>query len=304
MKISTLVMPFFICSMFVVSFAGCKKLSNSDSKPPGNTVTVRTNPDTAKLVTNYDFNDTTLTNHGWAKTFEDNFDGDLSKWSMPQGGVQYELETNEPANIAVTNSALQITARKETKTGPVVVDSSGTKTFNYTSGWLISRTTISASAATPRVRVVARVKTAAGYGIGSILCTFGNNWPTNGEIVCLQTYDQVPKRYSTDYSYGVKQSVDDVKDSFQFNPTNADLSAAYHVYTMEWTQNSLTFYIDGNLVETKTAGNAVPDLFNKAHYISLRVPVGGKNFDASTTPSIQNGTMYVDYVKVFTTKVL
>lgn len=302
MKTFTYFLPFLGSAMLLFSLGSCKK--NSSAPAPDKNSSLRVNPITADITADYDFNDTTLTKHGWTKTFEDNFDGDLSRWTVLTGGVQYELECNKPANVSAVNGAVAITARKETVTGPPAIDSAGSKTFAYTSGWMISKSTFSASTGNPRLRVVARVKVASGYGLSSIFCTFGTNWPTNGEIICLETYDKNPMRYSTNYSFGTQPNTDDVKDGFQFNPTNGDLSAAYHVYMMDWGQSAITYYIDGNEVEIKTAGGAVPDLFNKAHYLSLRVPVGRKNFDNSTIANIQGGTMYVDYVKIYATKAL
>jgi hypothetical protein len=72
---------------------------------------------------------------------------------------------------------------------------------------------------------------------------------------------------------------------------------------MEWSQNALTSYLDGHLVEAKTSGGHVADLFGKSHHLSLSLPVGGGYYSALNTANIQGGTMYVDYIKVFTSSV-
>jgi beta-glucanase (GH16 family) len=296
MKTST----FFIISIFILAAVSCK---NTSSPLPAPGVSYTVNPNTATTTPNYDFNDTTLTNHGWNKTFEDNFDGDLSKWNLLQGGVQGEQQCYTPANATIVNGALQISAKKETVTGPTEVNSTSTKTFNYTSAWLLSKSDISANATTPFVRIVARIKTVSEYGLTSVLCTFGSNWPVNGEIICEEGIGSNSKEYGTSYSYGTVANNNLVTNAYQFNPTDNDLSASYHVYTTEWSKNALKYYIDGNLVEVKTAGGHVPDLFGKTHIISLNVPIGGHYYSNLNTSNIANGVMYVDYIKVFTSKI-
>jgi beta-glucanase (GH16 family) len=69
---------------------------------------------------------------------------------------------------------------------------------------------------------------------------------------------------------------------------------------MEWTQNSLKSYLDGNLVEVKTTGGYISNLFGTSQNVSLTVPVGGWFYGKLNPADIQSGTMYVDYVKVFT----
>ncbi|HVV54626.1 MAG TPA: glycoside hydrolase family 16 protein [Mucilaginibacter sp.] len=300
MKIITL------CCLFsgtvFLALQSCNKLSSSNNntpapKDPGYTI----NPNTAHVIADYDFNDTTLTNHGWTKTFEDDFNGDLSNWYLLQGGgIQGELECYEPGNATVSGGVLQIAAKKETVTGPVQVDSSKTQTFNYTSAWLLSKSTVSANSTTPRVRIVMRMKAASAYGLTTVFSTFGDNFPVNGEIVCAEISGYKNNQYGTSYCFGTSPGHDLVKGAYQFNPTDGDLSASYHVYTTEWSQNAITYYIDGSLVEVKTAGNYVPNLFTKTNRISINLPVGGHNYTNPDTGKINGGAMDIDYVKVFT----
>jgi beta-glucanase (GH16 family) len=81
-----------------------------------------------------------------------------------------------------------------------------------------------------------------------------------------------------------------------------DLSQNFHVYEMEWTANSLTSYLDGKLVETKTTGTHLPDLFGKSQHLVLNLAVGGNFFTELDRSKIETGTLYVDWVKVFTAK--
>lgn len=297
-----------ISGCLLVSFSSCKK--NQDAVPPpktipggaqsGGTPSTPTNPVTTTTTCDYNFSDTTLTNHGWTIAFNDDFNGDLSNWLAFTGGVTNEVMCNEPANAKVVNGELQISALKQDVTGPVTVGSTAQKTFNYTSASITSNQTFSASTATPKVMVVARAKVASGYGLTSVFNSFGENWPTNGQINFFQVGGNDTKEYSTNYFYGTQSSQNTVTGSMQYNPVSSDLASCYHVFMTEWSQTSLKYYIDGKLVETKTGD--VSKLFNKQQALGLSLPMGGLFYDDFVPANIQLGTMYVSYIKVFTSK--
>ena len=291
MKTSTL-FPLFI-GLIIIAAAGCSK---PPAVKPGNVVnTVTKNPKTAVTVANYDFNDTLLTNNGWTKTFDDEFTGGLSNWFAYTGSEAAELEYFEPANVQIVDGVLQITAKKET-----ITDATTQKTFNYTSGSIVSNQTFSANATTPKVRMVARVKMASGYGLASVFEAYGANWPTNGQINFFAVAGDDLKGYLTQYFYGTTPNQDLVTNAILYNPVDQDLSQAWHVFVTEWTQNSLNYYLDGQLVETKTTGGYIPALYTKPENISLLLPIGGLYYNNLVPANVQTGIMYVDYVKVFT----
>jgi len=298
---------FVIAITGLVALGGCHKLSeggtgNNNNNNNGPVSTMKINPQTTTTATSdFDVSDTTLTNHGWTKAFDDEFTGDLSNWNVLVGGMHGELQCNESANAQIVNGALQITAKRETVTGPKTVNNDTTATFDFSSGWLTSKQSFSANSTTPKVRLVARIKVATGYGVTSLFWTYGNGvWPTTGEIDCLEAQGNTTKMYSTDYAFGTTPDHSLVSGSLLYNPTTGDLSTCYHVYTMEWTQNSLNSYLDGNLVEVKTTGGYISKLFGTSQNVSLTVPIGGWFYGKLNSADIQGGTMYIDYVKVFT----
>ncbi|MFI5160380.1 MAG: family 16 glycosylhydrolase [Sphingobacteriales bacterium] len=304
----------FIASIGLASLQSCKKSAGSDTTPakpttPAITTTTPvtvvpnnyTNPNTASAVCDYDIGDTSLTNHGWAKAFDDEFTSDLSNWGAVHGGMIREQQCYQPANATITNGVLQIAAKHETVTGPKAVGNDTTASFDYTSAWVVCKKSFVANAATQKVRIVARIKMAAGYGLTSLFWSYGSGaWPTQGEIDNAEVQGDKTKVYATDYSYGAKANLNTVSGGIEYNPVTEDLSACYHVYTMEWTQNALNSYLDGKLVESKTKGNFVSSLFGKPQFISLSLPVGGEYYNNLNLANVQAGTMYVDYVKVFT----
>ncbi len=248
----------------------------------------------------YAFNEATVTAAGYSKVFEDNFDTDLSKWNIWTGGAfNNELQYYQAGNMQLLNSNLVITAKKETVSGATTPFDATPKTFSYTSGRLECKTNISASAAIPKVRIVARIKLASGYGMWPAYWSYGDPWPTQGEIDYLEARGQEPFKYQTNYFYGRATNRNLVKNQVGFITSNVSLTDCYHVYEMIWSQNSLTSLFDGNIVETKT-GSYVPNLFGKTERIVLNLAVGGNFFTNFNPAQIVTGSMYVDYVKVFT----
>lgn len=286
-----------IAGLFAGALYSCKKL---DSVPPPKPNTTPTNPDTAVAVCDYDYDETQLTNNGWTKTFDDEFTGDLSNWTVFTGGVTNELECNEAANVQIVNGVLEISAKKQTVTGPTTIGSSSTSSFNYTSGSIVCNSTISANPTTPRVRVVARVKVVSAYGLTSVFDSYGQNWPTNGQINYFQVSGNYPNEFATDYFWGSQAGQNQVQNAFYFDPANTDLSMCWHVFMTEWNQNSLNYYLDGQLVETKTTGGDVPKMFGSVQNLAFSLPIGGLYYQNLVVPNIQAGTFYIDYVKVFT----
>lgn len=302
---------FVAYTALLLAICSCEKKMNKTPSKPGDGLSLATNRQVvtqantnvnASGICDYVFNETAVTSGGYTKVFEDNFDTDLSKWNIWKGGAyNNELEYYQDANLQVINGNLVITAKKETITGATTPSDATPKTFNYTSGRVECKSPISASAATPKVRIVARIKLPAGYGMWPAYWSYGDPWPTQGEIDYLEARGQEPFKYQTNYFYGRAANRNLVKNQVGYITSNVSLTDCYHVYEMIWSQNSLTSIFDGNIVETKT-GSYVPNLFGKTEKVVLNLAVGGDFFSNLIPSQIVTGSMYVDFVKVFTSK--
>ena len=296
--VSCLLVSFtFSCKKTFVTVASQSQPQSASAKnsPENNSTTV-----SAHAICDYILDETALTSAGWTKVFEDDFTTDLSKWNIWTGGAyNNELEYYQVANLQVANGNLVITAKKETVTGATTPSDPTPKIFNYTSGRVECKTNVSAKASTPKVRMIARIKLPAGYGMWPAYWSYGDPWPTQGEIDFLESRGQEPTKYQTNYFYGKVANHNLVRNAVGFINTDGNLTTCYHVYEMIWAQNTLTSYFDGQLVETKSGGN-IPNLFGKTERITLNLAVGGNFFTNFDPTQIQTGTMYVDYVKVFT----
>src|SRR3954451_23759707 len=196
------------CFLLLVVLAGCKKQTPAsavlqtagNNSEPSATASTTVN---ANAICDYNFDETTLTNAGWTKTFEDNFDTDLSKWNIWTGGAyNNELQYYQTANLQVVNGNLVITAKKETKTGASTPSDPTLKTFNYTSGRIECKSNVSANTITPKVCMIARIKLPAGYGMWPAFWSYGDPWPTQGEIDFLEARGQESTKYQTNYCFG------------------------------------------------------------------------------------------------------
>jgi len=251
-------------------------------------------------VCDYDINETTILGAGWTKTFDESFSTNFNNWNIWYGGAfNNELQLYEAANLSVANGNLVISARKETVSGPTTPFDPAPKTFNYTSGRIESTTNFSASSSSPVVRMMARIKLPPGYGMWPAFWSYGDPWPTQGEIDILEARGQEDMKYQTNYFYGRTVNRNLVRGAEGFISTAVSLQTCYHVYEMVWSQNELKFYFDGVLVKTNS-GSYVPSLFGKTERITLNLAVGGLFFSNLNPALIQTGTMYVDWVKVFT----
>jgi beta-glucanase (GH16 family) len=309
MKLMTIRICYLALSVFFL--AQCKKqitsskenqLAPSAVAAPSTQISSASTTVSAHAICDYVLDETALTSSGWTKVFEDNFDADLSKWNIWTGGAfNNELQYYQAANLQVVNGNLVITAKKETVSGATTPFDPTVKTFNYTSGRVECKTNVSASSSTPKVRMIARIKLPAGYGMWPAYWSYGDPWPTQGEIDFLEARGQEPTKYQTNYFYGKTANRNLVRNAVGYINTDGDLTTCYHVYEMVWAQNTLSSYFDGQLVETKSGGY-IPSLFGKTERITLNLAVGGNFFTNFDPSQIQPGTMYVDYVKVFTSK--
>jgi beta-glucanase (GH16 family) len=250
-------------------------------------------------ICDFDQNEATLTSSGWTKIFEDPFSSDLSKWNTWTGGAfNNELQHYQPSNLQVTGGVLLISAKNETVTGQVNPWDATLKTFNYTSGRIECKTNVSASKTNPRIRMAARIKLPAGYGMWPAFWSYGDPWPTQGEIDILEARGQEPFQYQTNYFYGRRANVNLVSGAEGFVTSQTSLQDCWHVYEVIWSKDALTFLLDGVVVKTNTGGY-VPNLFGKTERVTLNLAVGGLFFNNLNPALIQPGTMQVDWVKVF-----
>lgn len=297
----------FMCVFTLLQCADENALQRQESSSISTTPSANGSPDavvisgSAPTICDYTLDEASLINAGWTKIFEDEFTTDLSKWNIWTGGAfNNELQHYQASNLQVSNGALVITAKRETVQGQTTPFDPTPKTFNFTSGRIECKTNVSANATNPKIRMVARIKLPAGYAMWPAFWSYGDPWPTQGEIDIVEARGNEPTKYQTNYFYGTQANTNLVRNASGYITANASLQSCYHLYEMIWEQDKLTSYLDGQVVEIKTEGGYITSLFGKTERITLNLAVGGNFIARRVDPNkVQPGTMYVDYVKVF-----
>ena len=247
----------------------------------------------------YDRTDATLTSSGWTRVFDEPFSSNLSQWSIWTGGAfNSELQHYQGSNLQVANGVLSITARRETVVGATTPFNPALSSFDYTSGRIESLTHFSGTQKKPDVRMAARLKLPAGYGMWPAFWSYGDPWPTQGEIDIVEARGQSPYEFNTAYWYGRRSGVNQVQNSAVTIQTGTSLTDCWHVYEVIWGKDNLTYLLDGQVVDVKSGG-FVSSMFRKQQRVTLNLAVGGSFFPNLNPSLIQPGVLQVDWVKVF-----
>jgi beta-glucanase (GH16 family) len=285
---------FAILSFIVVASSCTKEAVNSNNTP------AIVEAATANVTSTCNYNGEAVIEGQWTSIFNEEFTGAITdNWNIWTGGAfNNELQHYQAANLTVSDGTLKISAKKEKVSGFTNPWSTRLKTFNYTSGRIESKVLYSASPANPKIRMMARIKLASGYGMWPAFWSYGDPWPTQGEIDIIEARGQEPFTYYTNYFYGTETNKNLVTNATSTINSSASLQTCWHVYELVWDQTALKFYLDGILVDTKTGGY-VAELFGKQEKIVLNLAVGGNFFSRLITRNIVAGTMEIDWVRVY-----
>jgi beta-glucosidase len=253
---------------------------------------------------------------GWRLVWSDEFNGaagtapDPAKWNFDLGnGVngwgnrEAEVYTNSTNNAFQDgNGNLVIRAIKDSQGG-------------YTSARL--RTGGDSTKATDLSwqygRIEARLKLPFGKGIWPAFWALGENiaatpWPACGEIDIMENFGIYPGHDNTSITNGTAHgpgysggSGIGAPYTLPFGETVYD---DYHLYAIEWSPDSIVWYVDGAAYHTVTPASLPTGarwIFNAPFFLLLNLAIGGPNTfltspDASVTfPK----DLLVDYVRVY-----
>ncbi len=238
---------------------------------------------------------------GWKLVWSDEFNEaagtgvDASSWTFDLGNQnggwgnnELEYYTNSTNNVATDgNGNLVITARKEAMGG-----------MNYTSARIKTQGLRSWTYG----RIEARMKIPQGQGIWPAFWMLGTDiatksWPNCGEIDVMENIGKEPSivhgsAHGPGYSGG--------------NPLTGSITlaepvaSAFHLFAVEWEQNTLRWYVDDRLYSTKTPSDLPSGstwVYSHPFFIIVNVAVGG-NWPGSPDDSIFPQRLLVDYIRV------
>ncbi|OJJ21706.1 glycoside hydrolase [marine bacterium AO1-C] len=246
---------------------------------------------------------TTIPDKAWELVWSDEFDytglPDAERWSYDVGGsgwgnqeLQYytEKRTN---NARVANGHLIIEAIKE--------DFGGMK---YTSARLVSKT----KGDWLYGKVEVKAKLPAGRGTWPAIWMLPTDWqyggwPDSGEIDIMEHvgYEEGVV-HGTVHTKAYHHSINTQKGaSIRIN----DATSEFHVYSMEWTQNEIKTFVDGEAYFTfrNEGGGFAVWPFDKRFHLLLNIAVGGSWGGAQgVDDSIFPQKMEIDYIRVYQLK--
>lgn len=250
------------------------------------------------LITDSKGFSTPLERAGWTLAWNDEFEKDVldsTYWNYEvngDGGGNNELQyyTARKANVWVRNNMLYLKADKE-----------GYKGKNYTSG----RINTKGKKDFLYGRFDIRAKLPIQQGIWPAIWMLPTDyvyggWPQSGEIDIMEALGHEPKKIYGTIHYG------DPWPNNQHTGQNVlvaqgDLSTEFHVFSVEWKENEIKWFLDDVLFFTATPKDISKYKwpFDEKFHILLNLAVGGQwpgNPDESTQfPKY----MFVDYVRVY-----
>ncbi len=249
--------------------------------------------------------DNPLPGDTWNLIFEDEFDGGLSAWDVWEGGAfNEEIQLYRGEQLTLSEGILTIESQREAVTGATSIYDATPKSFEYVSGRIETKALFGPSGVEGEVeyRFEASIKLPAGNGMWPAFWTYGDPWPTQGEIDILEARGQNVTEFQSNIFYGRRPNRNINRNTEQHYETGVDLTAGFHVYEMIWKAGSIDILFDGNLLHTYTANrdNNISSLFGKKEKVVLNNAVGGLFFsDSNSANYADNAIMEVDWVRVY-----
>lgn len=136
--------------------------------------------------------------------------------------------------------------------------------------------------------------------------TYGG-WPSSGEIDIFEQINNENKSYHTIHSYWANGAGDGGLGNGgnpQKGGTSATTTGDYHVYGLEWTENMLTWFVNGKKVFSYAKSTNQDDLdkkqwpFDKPFYLILNQSVGNGGWAANPDLNFTYETKF-DWVRVY-----
>jgi beta-glucanase (GH16 family) len=246
----------------------------------------------------------------WSDEFNENGSISSKNWfhqtQLPAGGNWYNNElqhyTDLQTNSFVDAGSLNIVAKKESYTNQGY-------TKQYTSARLNSKFAFKYG----RVDVRAKIPVEAGtwpaiWLLGKNInedggffdSTYGTtNWPACGEIDMMehgitrsQPANYIQSAMHTPSSYGSTTNIGGMV-------ANSDIANNYHIYSMNWSPNQISFLLDNVVYYTynPTVKDASTWPFDKEQYLLLNIAMGG--VAGPIASNFEKTSMVIDYVRVY-----
>jgi beta-glucanase (GH16 family) len=235
----------------------------------------------------------------WEEDFNNDGLPDSNTWSYEEGYVrnnekQYYTKSRLD-NAKVESGNLIIEARKDYWEGNEITSASlhtyGKKSILYG-------------------KIEVRAKLPTGAGTWPAIWMLGENisevgWPACGEIDIMENVGFNPKVIYANIHTTAYNHVNGTNKGDNITIENPNPYLNYHVYSIEWFEERIEFFVDGILyftfINEKTGNDTWP--FDKSHYLILNLAIGGSwGGQQGINNSIFPAKYYIDYVRVYRMK--
>lgn len=234
----------------------------------------------------------------WNDEFNEGTMPDTTRWGYQTGGhgwtakeVQLYTEA-DPANVRIENGFLRIIAKK--------VDDNRNP---FTSARLVTKH----KATFEKGYFEFRAKFPSGRGLRSAIWMVGDTvskigWPNAGEIDIVEHYGKIP----TAIGAAVQTPANFWNGDGQLGGSTLVETATeeFHVYGLEWTDDLMTFSVDGTPYWTYTPlpGQGIKGWpFDWPFYLVINLSVGGERGAKSPDYDINDfpANLLLDYVRIY-----
>jgi beta-glucanase (GH16 family) len=226
---------------------------------------------------------------GWKLAFDPSFSGsqlNTGTWSTcydwapsPSVGCTNnpaaEKEWYVPSQVNQSGGTLNLTAKQETTQG--LSSSGAAQSYTCRSGMISSKPGFNFTYGL--IQITAKLPYGPGLWPALWLAATNDDWPP--ELDIMEHWYSEPQMKVYDHTVGKKYIGGAV-------PTPANLSAGFHTYSLMWTKDRVTWYLDG--VQTYTTTSYVPQ---QEMYFIANVA------DDSTAAGACTGTMEIQSVRVY-----
>ncbi|MCD4826344.1 MAG: glycoside hydrolase family 16 protein [Acholeplasmataceae bacterium] len=229
----------------------------------------------------------------WQDLFDQN-KLDLSIWNIETGGHGFgnnedQFYTNQEKNIFIQDRVLNIVAHKEKF-----------ENRNYTSAKITTKNKKHIKYG--RVEVMAQVP--KGMGTWPAIWLLGENinengWPLCGEIDIMEHVGNHKGFFH--FSLHSKSFNHNIQNQPTYVYENSKLLDGFHLYSIEWCENEISFFIDDlHMVTFKKQKDASKEQwpFDQPFYIILNLAIGG-NWGGNIDDGMFPISFKIEHVKVY-----
>lgn len=240
----------------------------------------------------------------WNLVWSDEFEADqleTDKWSFQFGtGSQFglvgwgnnELQyyTDREENVFLEDGLLHITALEESFEGR-----------NYTSARI--RTINKGDWKFGKIEIMAKLPEGQGMWPAIWMLpteeVFGG-WPKSGEIDITELVGHLPSTVHGTVHFGKDWPENRYKSS-TYSLESGKFSDNFHLFSIEWEENEIRWYVDGEQYHTIQPEDLEPENypFNEQFHLILNLAVGGNWPGSPDSSTVFPQSMIVDYVRVF-----